>query len=134
MLPIFSFADTATHEQQLVSLYTQLILLLQREVAVLRNAASPSLSISTPYGYAPLLVVYSVNNPSGKEAIDFGDGHSSGSNGCMMNSYGFCDLSKALSHTYQLPGTYTVTLYGHQSKDAHILATTTITAALNAEK
>lgn len=106
--PVVAFADNG----QLIALYQQLIQILQQELGILQGG---SLTISPSSGPAPFTAAFTINNPTGTEAIDFGDGHSTGSNGCAKNSQGFCDLSKPVSHTYQFPGSYKVTLYRGQN-------------------
>ena len=92
------------------------------------TSAMASLSI-TPlfFGMAPAVTMFVVHDPSGTEAIDFGDGYSSGSNGCTKNSAGWCDFSQPVWHTYQVPGTYTVSLYAHyQPRTYQLLSTSTV--------
>ncbi len=121
--PALSFADTGAANAQLVALYTELIALLQKELVILQNPSEPSLVVAPTSGTVPLQVSYTITNTSGTEAIDFGDGHSSGSNGCVKNAQGYCDLSQPIAHLYQFPGTYTVTLYGHQNNKTKIVST-----------
>ena len=116
--PVFAFADTVSTNAQLISIYTQLIQLLQKELALLESSfstpvSSASLDISPATGKAPLDVIFTLRDGTGTEAIDYGDGHSTGSNGCARNPQGWCDLSLSKPHTYQLPGTYKVTVYSH---------------------
>ncbi len=103
-VPVAAFADNG----QLIALYQQLIQILQKELGILQQGL---LTISPQSGPAPFTATFTVNNPLGTEAIDFGDGHSTGSSGCVKNTQGFCDLSKPVQHTYTLPGTYKVSLY-----------------------
>ena len=126
--PALAFADTpTTNDSQLVSLYTQLISLLQQEITLLAHPAQAYLSIYPASGVAPLFVTFIVNNPSGAESIYYGDGHTTGSDGCVKNAQGWCDLSNPVAHMYQLPGTYTVTLYKHATADQlELLSTSTI--------
>jgi hypothetical protein len=118
-VPVAAFADNG----QLIAIYQQLIQLLQQELGILQNG---SLTISPTSGSAPLTVTFTVTNSQGTEAIDFGDGHSTGSSGCKQNTPGFCDLSKSVSHTYQFPGAYKVTLY-RGANGAQIVTTQTVT-------
>jgi hypothetical protein len=118
--PVAVFADNG----QLVALYQQLIQVLQQQINLLKQG---TVTVSPQSGKAPLEVAFTVVDPIGSEAIDFGDGHSTGSDGCEKNAKGFCDLSKSVSHTYQLPGTYKVTLYRGTGKDATIVGTQTVT-------
>ncbi len=125
--PVLAAADSGAGNTQLTLLYTQLINLLQQELALLQNPTTPSLSIMPAYGAAPLPVIFTLSNPTGTEAIDYGDGHSSGSNGCLRNAQNWCDLSQSVAHTYQYPGTYKVTLYGHPSSTlVQVLSTATV--------
>ena len=89
-----------------------------------------ALGILPASGPAPLTTTFTVNNPTGTEAIDFGDGHSTGSNGCVKNAQGFCDLSKPVLHTYQLPGSYKVTLYRGANAAAVVVTTQTVTVTI----
>lgn len=127
-VPVFVAADTSSaNMSQLVALYTQLVQILEQEITLLQNPAHASLSFSPTSGAAPFIAIFTVNNTSGTEAIDFGDGHSTGSSGCTKNAQGWCDLSKPTVHTYQFPGTYTVTLYDHVGSQAQIVSTSTVT-------
>ena len=105
----------------------QLIQILQQELGM---SGTGALSISPASGPAPLTTTFTVNNPTGTEAIDFGDGHSTGSNGCVKNAQGFCDLSKPVPHTYQLPGSYKVTLYRGANGAAEVVTTQTVTISV----
>jgi|GEM_PF-4278406 len=122
-VPVFAAADTNV-QTQLISLYQQLIQLLQQELGILQANA---LSISSTSGPAPFTTTFTVKNPTGTESIDFGDGHSTGSSSCTKNSQGFCDLSASVSHTYQFPGNYKVTLYRGADPNATVVMTQTIT-------
>ncbi len=115
-LPGAAFADTG----QVVALYQQLIVLLQQEIELLKKQA---LTISRTTGEAPFMTTFMVQDLQGNEAIDFGDGRSTGSAGCPRNAKGFCDLSKIVEHTYQLPGSYTVSLLRTIDGKAHVVAT-----------
>ena len=118
--PVAVFADNT----QLIALYQQIVMLLQQELNLLRNNA---LVVSPNSGAAPLTVTFTVNNSQGNEAVDFGDGHSTGSDGCVQNGAGFCDLSKPAHHTYQLPGSYKVTLYRTVQGTAQMVTTSGVT-------
>ena len=124
-----SFVNAATvDQQQLISLYQQLITLLQQQLQTLQTTDHAWLSMNPTSGTVPLVVMFTLNNPSQREAIDYGDGHSSGSNGCVKNALGNCDLSKPVYHSYQLPGTYKVTLYAHDANNKVLtISTHTIT-------
>lgn len=126
--PAIAMADTTT---QLVSLYQQLIGLLTQELALLKAtpAAQAPISIDAPQGKAPYTALFTLGSLDGTEAVDFGDGHSTGSNGCTKNAQGYCDLGHQIVHTYQLPGTYTVTLYRHSpsQKDGYKVAQLAVT-------
>lgn len=92
------------------------------------SSATASIAI-TPlfFGTAPAVTLFVVNNPSGTESIIFGDGTSSGSNGCIKNTQGWCDFSQPVWHTYKYPGTYTVSLYAHYSPGTYqLLSTSTV--------
>jgi hypothetical protein len=128
-LPAAAFADSVSTNAQLIALYTQLITVLRQELALLQAPSSATLSVTPVSGPAPLTVIFTVNNPSGTEVIDFGDGHSSGSNGCVKNAEGWCDLSKPIEHTYQFSGVYTVALYRHKANTTQTLGTTTVSMA-----
>jgi len=117
--PVVVFADNG----QLIALYQQLVQILQQELGILESNA---LTISPSSGPAPFTATFTLNNPTGTEAIDFGDGHSTGSNGCAKNSQGFCDLSKPITHTYQFPGMYKVTLFRGPSTSAQVVLTQNI--------
>jgi hypothetical protein len=119
-VPVAAFADNG----QLIALYQQLIQILKQEVAILQNQA---LTIAPASGPAPLTATFTVTKPLGNESIDFGDGRSTGSSGCTKNSQGFCDLSKSVTHTYQFPGNYTVTLYRGADPSAKVITTQTVT-------
>jgi hypothetical protein len=132
--PVWASADTGAADAQLIALYTELIALLQKELTILQNPSEPSLVVAPTSGMVPLQVSYTITNTSGTEAIDFGDGHSSGSNGCAKNAQGYCDLSQPIAHLYQFPGTYTVTLYNHQNNKTKIVSTAkVIVGALTSE-
>jgi hypothetical protein len=121
--------SAATNTSQLESLYTQLIALLKQEIALLKGASASNLVIESPRGTAPYAALIKLPQLDGTEAVDFGDGHSTGSNGCTKNAQGYCDLKHEIAHTYQYPGRYTVTLYRHPAgqKDGVIVTTSTIT-------
>jgi hypothetical protein len=119
-IPAAAFADNG----QIVALYQQLIQILEQELGILQNQA---LSISPSQGSAPLVATFTVNKSTGTEAIDFGDGHSTGSSGCTTNMQGFCDLSRPITHTYQFPGKYKVTLYRGGGESAIAVASQIVT-------
>lgn len=118
-VPVAAFADNG----QIVALYQQLISLLQQEINILQAQA---LTISPNTGSAPLTVTFTVNKTLGNEAVDYGDGSSTGSAGCTKNAKGFCDLSQPVQHTYQLPGNYKVTLYRTIDGKAQAIGTYTV--------
>jgi hypothetical protein len=120
LVPAAAFADSG----QLTALYQQLIQLLQQELSILQNQM---LTIAPASGPAPLTSMFTVNKPNGTESIDFGDGHATGSSGCPRNSQGYCDLSKPITHTYQFPGSYKVTLYRGADPGATVVTTETVT-------
>jgi hypothetical protein len=128
-MPIIAAADTSV-QTQLVSLYQQLVQILTQELAMLRaqpvQGNHASMTVSTTTGTAPLNIMVSVSGLAGDESLVYGDGHSAGSSGCAKNNQGFCDLTKSMTHTYQLPGTYTVTLYD-KGQGLRQLQTQTIT-------
>ena len=119
--PTVAAAETDT---QLVSLYQQLIGILTQELTLLKKASETAttqpapapISIDAPHGTAPYIALISLGTLDGTEAVDFGDGHSTGSGGCVKNARGYCDLKHQMVHTYQFPGTYTVTLYRHSAE------------------
>lgn len=142
--PALALADTVatsvTVENPLVGLYTQLISLLQQEIALLENpqtasnsntSTSTSLSIYPTTGVAPLFATFVVNDPTGTESINFGNGGTTGTQGCTKNALGWCDLTAPVPHEYQIPGNYTVTLYRHLSSTTiEVLSTSTVEALL----
>lgn len=130
-VPLSVFADTVpTRDSQLEALYRQLIELLQREIVYLNSIPVAALAIEPTSGKAPLDVVFTVLNISGTEAIDFGDGYSSGSTGCARNSKGWCDLTLSKPHTYRLPGNYVVSLYSHPTPTTQkLIGTTTVSVS-----
>ena len=65
-IPAYALADSQ-NTQQLVALYQQLVQLLQKELWWLQNR---QLTIAPESGSAPLTVSFTLNNPSGTEAID----------------------------------------------------------------
>lgn len=115
-VPVATFADNG----QLIALYQQLVQILEQELGILQNEA---LTIDPSTGPAPLTSTFTIPHPTGTEAIDFGDGHSTGSSGCKTNAQGFCDLSQPVSHTYQFPGSYKVSLY----RGTDVVMTKTVT-------
>jgi hypothetical protein len=125
--PVYVAADTNAQNDQLTTLMTQLVALLQQEVLALQYTAHPALSIYPSAGRAQLTVIFTVTNRTGTEAIDYGDGRSTGSFGCVKNMFGFCDLSTSVSHLYFFPGTYTATLYTHIASTSRAVSSTTIT-------
>ena len=118
-VPVAAFADNG----QLIALYQQLVAILQQELNILQAKA---LTVTPQTGPAPFTATFTLNNPLGNEAIDFGDGHSTGSSGCTTNAGGYCDLSEPVTHVYQFPGTYTVTLYRGANTSAKVVMTTTV--------
>jgi hypothetical protein len=131
-MPVFASAAVATgNTDKLVALYTQLVQLLQQELAYLQGKSHSSVSAIPSSGAAPLSVVFTVSNSSGTEALDFGDGHSTGSGGCTKNAGGYCDLSHPITHTYQLPGAYTVSLYDALSGTSKVVQTMTVRVTAN---
>lgn len=117
IVPVAAFADSRS--EQLQALYTQLVALLTQELALLKGqqitpALNPALLvIDSPKGKAPYSALITLPERDGTETVDFGDGHATGTNGCALNAKGWCDLGRDVAHTYQYPGTYTVTLYRH---------------------
>jgi hypothetical protein len=80
------------------------------------------------YSTAPAFMIFTLHNPSGTESVDFGDGQSTGTQGCTKNALGWCDLSGFTFHRYDYPGRYTATLYAHYAPKTYtLLSTTTIT-------
>jgi hypothetical protein len=80
------------------------------------------------YYRAPAFLIFQVSNPSATESIDFGDGRTTGTQGCTKNQLGWCDLSGLIFHRYDFPGRYTVSLYAHYTpKTYQLLSTTTVT-------
>lgn len=124
--------SAATNTAQLESLYTQLIALLTRQLELLKNAGPSQLVIASPRGTAPYAALITLPELDGTEAVDFGDGHSTGSNGCAKNARGYCDLKHDIAHTYQYPGTYTVTLYRHPAGQKDGVAVTKATITVDA--
>ena len=108
-VPVFAAADTNV-QTQLISLYQSLVQVLQKQLQLLAGPSKGVLQISPQSGPAPLAVTFTLQTVQGNEAIDFGDGHSTGSSGCTKNAQGYCDLSKPVTHQYALPGTYKVSL------------------------
>ncbi len=82
------------------------------------DTAHAHIRILPAYGDAPFTTLFFLSATSSTEALDFGDGHSTGSLGCVKNQYGFCALPAVIGHTYALPGLYKVTLYDHPGKNA----------------
>ena len=128
-VPFLVAADVPMSQQdQLVSLYTQLIDVLKQEILLLQAMPRAALAIEPTTGKAPLDVVFTGLNLSGTEAIDYGDGYSTGSMGCARNAQGWCDLSLSKTHTYRLPANYVVSLYSHPTPTTQkLIGTTTIT-------
>ena len=136
--PAFTFADD-TANTQLVSLYTKLVELLKQELIILQSQSQSksqesltgraTLSISPNNGVVPLAVVFTLTNKNATESIDFGDGHSTGSAGCVRNAKNWCDLPDNIPHTYSYPGNYKVTLYDHPIKDSRVILTTTVSVS-----
>lgn len=126
--PLSVFADTTTERySQLEALYRQLIEVLEKEIVYLNSIPVAALAIEPTSGKAPLDVVFTVLNMSGTEAIDFGDGYSTGSAGCARNAKGWCDLTLSKPHTYRLPADYVVSLYSHPTPTTQkLIGTTTI--------
>ena len=120
-------ADESAREGQLAPLYAQLASLLQQELAIMQDPSQTYLSIHPVSGMMPFFATFIMHNPTGTEGINFGDGHTTGTLGCTKNTKGWCDLSKPVAHTYQLPGFYTVHLFRHLSLDqVQIMSTSTI--------
>lgn len=119
--PLAASADSP-NAPSLTSLYAELVQVLKQELSLTK----PSLSIDPSSGPAPFTTIFTLSNKTHTEAIDFGDGHSTGSNGCARNSLGFCDLRDQLVHTYLFPGDYTVTLYRYLGKDPIVVSTSTL--------
>ena len=127
LIPALAAAETVQNDK-LISLYSQLVQLLQTQLDLLKSLPQPTLDISPTTGKAPLEVVFTLLNGRGTEAIDYGDGYTSGINGCARNALGWCDLSLSKIHTYALPVTYTATLYMHPTPSTlKALGTTKIT-------
>ena len=128
-VPIIAVADTSVQDR-LVSLYQQLVQILTQELAMLRaepvQGSHASMVVTPATGTAPFSVTITIANMAGDESVVYGDGHSVGSSGCAKNSKGFCDLSRPLTHSYQLPGSYTVSLYD-KGVGLRLLQTETIT-------
>lgn len=112
-----SIALAADNSAQLIPLYQQLVALLTQELSLLQaqkdQAGEPKIEIDSPSGKAPYTVLIHLPSLNGTEALDFGDGHSTGSNGCILNAGGYCDLAHDLVHTYLYPGSYSLTLFRH---------------------
>lgn len=125
MLASPALAGASTDNDALTSLYAQLIVLLKQELIALQP--TPILTIAPASGQVPLAVTFTLASSTLTEAIDFGDGHSTGSGGCQRNMIGFCDLSAPTRHTYAYPGAYTVTLYKHVGLDPVVVSTQTVT-------
>jgi hypothetical protein len=128
-VPIMAAADT-TVQNQLISLYQQLVQILTQQLTILRaqpvQGTHATMVVTPTTGASPLEISVSVSNPAGDESLVYGDGHSVGSVGCTKNSKGFCDLTKPVTHTYLLPGTYTVSLYD-KGEGLRLLQTQTVT-------
>ncbi len=124
LMPAFAAADTT--QDQLASIYTQLIGLLKQQIQLLQQSKHPTLSILSAKGSAPFTAVFTVADRTGTESIDFGDGVSTGTQGCTKNAFGWCDLSSSVSHTYRTPGTYNVIFYSHIGGAVQTRSTTTV--------
>ncbi len=122
--PAFAAADT---QSELTSIYAQLISLLRRQVELLQESKRPTLSILSTTGTAPFTAIFTAHDRTGTESIDFGDGVSTGIQGCVKNVFGWCDLSSSVSHVYRTPATYTVFFYSHIKGGVQTLSTNTIT-------
>lgn len=127
LLPSSAWADTSAANSALVQLYTQLVALLQQELKLLQTSAqSVPLTPTAITGTAPFTVLFTLDRLTGKEAVVFGDGHSTGSAGCVRNTYGWCNLqAKELVHTYQFPGTYAAVLIRGDART--VVSTSTVT-------
>jgi hypothetical protein len=121
--PFIALADTVQNSQ-IISLYAQLITLLQKMVA-LQNSSPSVISIAPDHGVAPLVVFFTIKNPTGTESVIFGDGAYSGKT-CTKMPTGWCDLSNPIPHTYQYPGTYTVNVYTHINNVPAVVSTSTV--------
>lgn len=109
--PVVVAADTA-RTTELAGLVQQLNILLDKINTL--DASRARVSIMPAYGKAPFTTVFTLSATSSTEALDFGDGQSTGSAGCTKNTLGYCALPAVIGHTYQYPGLYAVTLYDHK--------------------
>ena len=123
-MPALSFAATDT---QLVPLYQQLVTVLKNELLVL--APDPVLSIEPGTGHAPFTAIFTLSSLTKTDAINFGDGHTTGTLGCPRNALGFCDLHAQFVHTYLFPDTYTISQYRSIGKEQLLVSTTTLTVS-----
>ena len=126
LFPVVAAADT---NAQLISLYQQLVAVLSQQLQLLTaqpaGATLPVLSIESPEGTAPYAVLFALSTTTGRDAVDFGDGHSTWTDGCAARAAnGWCPVRTELAHTYFFAGTYTVRLFSQDPKTP--IATTTV--------
>ena len=126
LLPVSAAAST---DAQLISLYQQLVAVLSQQLQLLTaqpaGATLPVLSIESPEGTAPYAVLFALSTTTGRDAVDFGDGHSTWTDGCAARAAnGWCPVRTELAHTYFFAGTYTVRLFSQDPKTP--IATTTV--------
>lgn len=123
--PVAASAATA---DQVIPLYRELIVLLTKQLELLQAppvAALPTLSIESPEGTAPYAVLFELSTTTGRDAVDFGDGHSTWTDGCSVRlANGWCPVRTEIAHTYAYPGTYVVRLFSQDPKAP--LATSTV--------
>lgn len=102
-------ADSSAVQTRLTPLYMQLIEILKEELAYLQHPTQPVLSVFPVYGNPTLTVMYTVHNATGKELVDFGDGHYAKSDCTGAGTW--CSKDGPVYHSYNTPAQYSAALW-----------------------
>ena len=120
-LPLAVSAMQVPRAAEIAPLVQQLNVVLNKINAL--NTSRAHLSVISSYGTAPFTTLFALDGLIGTESISFGDGKTTGSDGCTKNVAGWCNLPAIVGHTYAYPALYKVDLYNHVGKNGYLIGT-----------
>ena len=121
LTPLMASALAVPNSAQIAPLVQELNAAIGKLNAL--NTSHAHLSVISSYGIAPFTTLFALDGLTGTESISFGDGKTTGSDGCTKNVAGWCNLPAIVGHTYAYPALYKVDLYNHVGKNGYLIGT-----------